>query len=207
MAAQFYANLFASEGSRSVERVLQHIDAMVTEEMNAKLCAPFTDKEIEVALFQMGPTKAPGPDGFPARFFQRHWSVMKDKIVAAVKLFFATRVMPEGVNSTTIILIPKVDSPTGLSDFWPISLCNVIYKVIAKCLVNRLRPILDEIVSPVQSAFVPGWLITDNILMAYEISHFLMNKRAGKEELAAVKVDMSKAYDRVEWSFLEAMMI
>ena len=106
--------------------------------MNDELCREFTDEEIFNAMFQIGPLKAPGPDGFPARFFQRHWAVFKIEITAVVKLFFDTGVMPEGVNSTTIVLIPKVDTPTRLTDFRPISLCNVIYKVIAKCLVNRL---------------------------------------------------------------------
>lgn len=97
--------------------------------------------------------------------------MFKIEITAAVKLFFDTGVMPEGVNTTTIVLIPKVDTPTRLTDFRPISLCNVIYKVIAKCLVNRLRPMLDELVSSVQSAFVPGRLITDNALIAFECFH------------------------------------
>ena len=76
--------------------------------------------------------------------------------------------MSEGVNETLIVLIPKVQHPASLKEFRPISLCNVIYKVVAKCLVNRLRPILDEIISPEQSAFVPGRMITDNALVAFE---------------------------------------
>ena len=110
----------------------------VTEEDNIKLCAPFSDKEISDALFQIGPLKAPGPDGFPARFFQKNWATLKDSVIAAVKDFFGTGVMPEGVNNTAIVLIPKIDKPVKLSDFRPISLCNVLYKVVAKCLVNRL---------------------------------------------------------------------
>ena len=87
---------------------------------------------------------------------------MREQVIAGVKEFFRTGIMPEGVNDTAIVLIPKVDRPERVSEFRPISLCNVIYKVVAKCLVNRLRPILDEIISPEQSAFVPGRLITDN---------------------------------------------
>lgn len=121
---------------------------MVTDEDNVKLCAPFTDKEIADALFQIGPLKAPGPDGYPARFFQRNWSTLKDDVLAAVKDFFRTGIMPEGVNSTCIVLIPKISNPARMSDYRPISLCNVIYKVISKCLVNRLRPLLDDLISP-----------------------------------------------------------
>ena len=120
----------------------------MTDEDNAKLCAPFSDKEISDAMFQIGPLKAPGPDGFPAMFFQRNWSIVRDDVIAAVKDFFDTGIMPEGVNSTSIVLIPKISNPTKLSDYRPISLCNVIYKVISKCLVNRLRPMLDDLISP-----------------------------------------------------------
>jgi hypothetical protein len=105
----------------------------------------FTDEEISDALFQIGPLKAPSVDGFPARFYQRNW-------INAVKLFFVTGQMPAGVNDTAIMLIPKCDEPETLKDFRPISLCIIIYKVISKCMVNRLRPILGEIVSANQSA-------------------------------------------------------
>ena len=96
---------------------------------------------------------------------------MKAQVTAAVKEFFRSGIMPEGVNDTAIVLIPKIDNPVKLTEFRPISLCNVIYKVISKCLVNRLRPLLDEIIAPKQSAFVPGRLITDNAFIAFECIH------------------------------------
>jgi hypothetical protein len=114
--------------------------------------------------------------------------------------------MPEGWNDTVIVLIPKVRNPEKISEFRPINLCNVLYKLIAKVLSNRLKKILPQIISPSQSAFVPIRLITDNVLLAYELTHYLNNKRKGKEGIAAIKLDMSKAYDRVEWSFLRNMM-
>jgi hypothetical protein len=114
--------------------------------------------------------------------------------------------IPEGWNDTTIVLIPKVNDPTLVSQFQPISLRNAVYKVISKMLANRLREILSDVISENQSAFVPGRLITDNILVDYESIH-RMKKKQGKKGLCAVKLDMHKAYDRVEWSFLEKMMI
>jgi hypothetical protein len=127
--------------------------------------------------------------------------VLKDDIVRAVKDFFLSRIMPEGVNDTAIVLIPKVDQPMELKDFRPISLCNVLYKVVSKCLVNRLRPLLDELVSQSQSAFVPGRMITDNALLAFECFHFIQKNSSPNKAACAYKLDLSKAYDRVDWRY------
>jgi hypothetical protein len=112
-----------------------------------------------------------------------------------VQLFFVIGQLPEGGNDTAIILIPKIDQPETLKDFRPISLCTVIYKIIAKCMVNRLRPILGDIVSINQSAFVPGRLITDNALVAFECLHFIEHNKNLDKNLCAYKLDLSKAYD------------
>jgi hypothetical protein len=141
--------------------------------------------EISDALFQIGPLKAPGPDGFPARFYQRNWEVLRGNVIKAVKHFFTTGFMPEGTNDTSIVLIPKIDNPTELKDYRPIGLCNVLYKVVSKCLVNRLRPMLQDIISPTQSAFIPGRLITDNTLMAFECIHSIQTGAAGRRNFCA----------------------
>lgn len=114
--------------------------------------------------------------------------------------------MPEGWNDTIISLIPKVDKPEKVTDLRPISLCNVVYKIVSKVLSSRLRRVLNEVITPNQSTFVLGRLISDNILIAYEVTHYLLNKREGEQSYAAVKLDMSKAYDQVEWCFLAKMM-
>lgn len=114
--------------------------------------------------------------------------------------------MPEGLNDTVIVLIPKSNDPQSLKDFRPISLCNVIYKVISKCLVNRLRPFLDELISETQSAFIPGRMITDNALIAFECFHKIQHSKVAQNTHCAYKLDLAKAYDRVDWQFLEGIL-
>jgi hypothetical protein len=114
--------------------------------------------------------------------------------------------MDGAINSTNIALIPKKKDLVSATEFRPISLCNVVYNIIAKVLANRLKVILPSIISPNQSAFLPGKLITDNILAAYETMHSMHSRMWSKVGFMGIKLDMSKAYDRVEWGFLEAVM-
>lgn len=167
LASDFFEKLYDRDPAVEPERVLHCVSQVINEETNQLLCAEFSDEEISSAIFQIGPLEAPGPDGLPGRFFQKNWGLLKEDITAAVKEFFRTAHMPEGVNDTSIVLIPKKPQPEHLKDFQPINLCNVIYKVVSKCLVNRLRPYLKDLILENQSAFVPGRLITDNALIAF----------------------------------------
>ena len=174
--------------------------------MQQILSSDFTADEIKAALFQMGPTKAPGPDGMNALFYQKFLHVVGDNVVTAVLDYLNSGSMIPSINHTNIVLIPKVKTPEKMSDFRPIGLYNVIYKIISKVLANRLKQILPDIISPTKSAFVPGRLITDNVMVAYETLHTMHSRKKGKKGSLTLKLDISKAYDRVEWPFLQGVM-
>lgn len=114
---------------------------------------------------------------------------------------------PSSINKTNIMLIPKIVNPSNITYFRPISLCNVLYKLLAKVIANCLQSVIDKCIDSAQSAFVPGRLIFDNVILAYELLHTLKHKRVGKKDFIAVKLDMSKAYDNIEWSFVERVMM
>jgi hypothetical protein len=189
-----------------INEVLTKVEPRITPEINASLRADYTVDKIKEALDSIGDLKAPGPDGMPAIFFTKIWRTVGDKVQEEALGVINGGEIPEGWNDATVVLIPKVKDPQRLKDLRPISLCNMLYKIISNVLANRLKVFLHDIISPNQSAFVPGRLITDNVLVANEMTHYLQNKRRGEEGCCALKLDMSKAYDRVEWDFVETML-
>ena len=174
--------------------------------MNEALLAPFTGDEVWAALESIGDLKALGADGMPSIFYKQFWQLLGERVKKEVLEVLNGGDMPQGWNDTIIVLIPKVKQPEKLKDLRPISLCNVLYKRVSKVLVDRPKKDLLDIISPLQSAFVLGHMITDNMLLAYELTHHINNRRGGAGGLAAIKLDMSKAYNRIEWPFLKKMM-
>lgn len=122
------------------------------------------------------------------------------------KKWLTDAAFPLGLNDTNVVLIPKKENADEMKDLRPIALCNVLYKVIEKVLANRLKSILPGIITDNQSAFVPGRSITDNMLLAFELLHYMKQKKKGAEGVVALKLDVSKAYDRVDWGFLMYQM-
>lgn len=171
--------------------VLNCIPESISDQHNRMLLEPVSDLEVKDAVFHMHPDKAPGPDGMTPTFFQKNWSVVGTEVTQMVRQFFSTGTLLDNINATNIVLIPKKKSPTTLTDLRPIALCNMAMKVITKVVANRLKKVLDLVISDTQSAFLPGRLITDNIMISFEVMHYL--KKFGKEGYMALKPDISKA--------------
>jgi len=208
IVSNYITNLFTSSNPTKMERVTDLLPRRVMAEHNEFLMKPLTKLEVYEALMDMDPSKAPGPDGMSLKFFQFLWDTVGDKIFIASKNIFKGKcALPADLNHTNRVLIPKCQHPKCMGELRPISLCNVLYRIFSKVLANRLKHILPHVISDNQSAFVPGRLISDNLLVASEILHYMKRKNSGRRGWMASKIDMSKAFDRMEWSYLEIVLL
>ncbi|GJZ71170.1 retrotransposon protein, putative, ty1-copia subclass, partial [Tanacetum coccineum] len=163
-----------------------------------------TRSEIRNAVWECGENKSPGPDGFSFEFFRRYWNFIGPDFCSAIECFFTIGFLPKGCNASFIALIPKVLDAKFVSDFRPISLIGSVYKVITKILANRLAPVISDIVSDSQSAFIANRSILDGPFILNEIIAWC--KRKNKQALI-FKVDFAKAYDSVRWDYLLDVLI
>lgn len=180
-------------------------EKQISDEENAALCNIPTALEVRKCVFEMHPLKAPGPDGMSGIFYRQFWDVVGTDVVEFVQDFFRTGKFVKAINRTFIALIPKRKEALEFDHFRPISLCNFLYKVISRILASRLKGLLDRLVSPFQAAFVPGRWIAESTILTQEVLHAIRGKRRGNG-LLGIKIDMSKAYDRVDWDFLQAVL-
>lgn len=208
VAQEYFCNLFTSSPPDLglYDAVFEGFPIRVTEDINTDLTREVTEEEIKQAMFDIGSHRAPGLDRFSVVFYHQYWDDLKTDIVCEVQQFFETCVLDKQLNHTNICLIPKIYPPSGMTDFRPIALCNVAYKVISKVLINRLKIHLHNLITENQQAFIPGRVITDNIIIAHEVFHCLKARKRQATSYMAVKTDITKAYDMLEWGFLEETM-
>ncbi|CAJ2657018.1 unnamed protein product [Trifolium pratense] len=170
---------------------------------NGSLIKPFTEAEVKSAVWDCDSFKSPGPDGINFGFIKDFWAELRGDIMRFISEFHRNGKLAKGINSTFIALIPKVDSPQRLNDFRPISLVGCLYKILAKVLANRLRLVIGSVISEAQTAFVKDRQILDGILVANEV---VDEAQRSKKELMLFKVDFEKAYDSVDWGYLDDIM-
>ncbi|XP_026416443.1 uncharacterized protein LOC113311863 [Papaver somniferum] len=187
------------------ERFYDHLPTVITEEDNNLLTAIPTDEEIFSILKKMESWSAPGPEGFQDGFYKSQWNIIGEDVCNMVKDFFSNKNMSLSLNKTYISLILKTKKPLTPSEFRLIGLCNTSYKIISKILVSRIKPLMERIISPYQVAYMSGRLINDNTIIAHELIHS-MRKKEGEGGWLALKVDISKAFDRLEWCFILKFM-
>ncbi|CAL5403808.1 unnamed protein product [Camellia sinensis] len=165
--------------------------------------AEFTEKEVRNAIKSCEGNKAPGPDGFNLAFFKKCWGIVKAEVMLFFREFHQNATLVSGLNSSFIVLIPKVDSPSHLSEYRPISLIGSLYKILAKVLSHRMKQVMPQVISEAQSAFLEGRNILDGVLIANEI---VDGWRKFNRKGLVLKLDFEKAYDSVNWEFLFSML-
>jgi hypothetical protein len=201
-AVNYFTNHFANEGWQRPS--LDGIDfPQLSLEKVDMLTVIFTLEEITEVVRSCDGTKSPGPDGFSFAFINEFWELMRIDIRILFDQFHANACLPKCLLSYFLTLIPKISSPQALGDFRPISLIGCIYKLVAKVLVARLAKVVGELVPNNQTTFIKGRQLVESVVVVNEVIDYA--KRAGKECLI-LKVDFEKAYDSVDWGFLDYML-
>lgn len=180
------------------------IEFRCSREDAALLIKPIQAAEIRDVLFSMPSNKAPGPDGYQMEFYKAAWPTIGADFVTAVQSFFLYGFLPKSINATLLALIPKSSDAERMSEYRPIACCNVVYKVISKLIARRLQSTLPLAIEMNQCAFVKGRLLLENVLLATELVKEYHNSSLAPR--AAIKLDISKAFDSIQWDFIEATL-
>lgn len=165
------------------------------------MTAEFSEKEVRETIFQMKHNKAPGPDGFPAEFYQVFWSLIKDDLMAMMfRDFHNDDLNLFSINFGIITLIPKLKEVKKIQQYRPICMLNVSFKIFTKVIANRLSMVASKVIGASQTAFIPGRYILEGVVILHETLHELKRK---KKKGIILKIDFEKAYDKVNWSFMQ----
>jgi hypothetical protein len=187
-----------------IAEFLSNIPHLIRPEDNAALTSEVTEEEIIKVIWSMESDKAPGPDGFTIHFYKVCWNIIKRDLQKMIKGFMRKAKIGGGTNSTYLALIPKDSNPETFARFRPISLCNASYKILAKLLASRIKPLLKRLISSPQGGFVEGRHILDNVIQVQETIH---SSKKRKEKGMLIKLDMANAFDRVNRSFLIKVLL
>lgn len=200
----FYSKLYQARNQCNMHdsarlNILREVHPKLSLLMQQELCKPLTLEELTIAVKALAKGKAPGPDDILAEFYQCLWPCIGPEFLVMIQKALEKGQFPNGVTEGLIALLFKNGRRQSLNNWRPITLLNATYKIYAKALQLRLQPILMEIISPDQSAFLPMRYILDNLFLTHETIDFA---KSSKQPLLFLKLDFSKAYDKVELRFL-----
>lgn len=197
----YYKGLFGAPEDYNLSLDESRIDDIpqVTPEENNLLTASYSEEEVRKAVFLMD-NKAPGPDGFPAEFYQVFWDIIKDDVLELFLDLHKGQLELFRLNFGEIILLPKINEAERIQQFRPICLLNVSFKFFTKVATLRLNSVADHVVRPSQTAFMQGRYILDGVVTLHETVHEMHRKKLNG---VILKIDFEKAYDKVKWSFLQ----
>ena len=192
----YYKYLFGPSADSTISVDGSRVDDIpqVSAEENHKLTKEFTMEEVKCAIFQMEHKKAPGPDGFPAEFYQVFWEVIKNDLIDLFTEFSAGSLPLYSRNFGTIILLPKLSEAIKIQQYRPICLLNVSFKIFTKVATNRLVKVAHKVISPTQTTFLPGRNIMEGVVVLHETIHEMHRK---KQDGVIFKIDSEKAYDKI----------
>lgn len=185
----YFSSIFSGQADREAVNSIQCSKIIIDAQNNA-LTGELKFEEFTLAVKQMHPDKATGPGGLNLAFFQAFWKIMGNEMFQYCKRWLDTNCFPNDLNSTNVVLIPKKENAVFMKDLRPIALCNVLYKIMAKVLANRIKIVLPGVNAENQSAFVHGRNITDNMLIAFDMIHHMRLKNRGLEREVALKLDI-----------------
>ncbi|XP_062075327.1 uncharacterized protein LOC133779372 [Humulus lupulus] len=192
------------ENRRKVQLNIVEVGTVLSEEKASFLLSAHTNDAVKKAILGIPSVKAPGPDGYPSCFFQDNWELVGNDVCSAVLDFLHTGNLLKELNTTSLILISKIKCPTDIGDFRPIACCNVVYKVATKLICSQLRSILPYLIAENHGGFIKGRYIGHNIMVCQDlVRHY---GRKSSKPSCMIKLDLRKAYDTVEWDFLEEML-
>lgn len=192
-----FKDLYQSSNPTLSDEIISLGKNLVTDQENADILIIPSEEEIKDCIRKLHPLKSPGPDGFSGIFYRNYWSIVKTRVTKFVQECFRLRHVPHSFKSTFIVLIPKQQNPNNFSHYRPISLCNYVYKVVSRIIVERMRGAMGRIVSQNHGAFLERRWIAENTVLVHEVLH-KVKKHRSSNGLMVIKIDLKKAYDWIE---------
>ena len=200
-AREFYQQLYTVEPTNLTDQtwLLQHIEKELDDTEKESCEGPMTIKETTRAVSEMNNNKSPGPDGLPIEFYKQFWEILKQPLTDLYNYNYENEKMTESQQSAFLKLLYKRNDKELLKNWRPISLLNVDYKIAAKVIATRLKPVLHKVINEDQTCGIPGRSIYENIFKMRDIVH---HTHKNKNQAILINLDQEKAFDRVDREFL-----